>query len=183
MWGRGELLERIPAYHLRTVANASPDQYEVGTLNHEGIAGTLGAIEYLESLAPSGATRRERIVSAFAEITSYERELALAALDTFERVPGVRVHGIASRDRLDERVATFAITVDGVAPRDVACACAARSINVWSGNYYALEPMTRLGLEASGGAVRVSLVHYNTLDELGRLEAALREISKANSRG
>ena len=38
---------------------------------------------------------------------------------------------------------------------------------MWSGNYYALEVMKRLGLE--NGAVRVGIVHYNTAEEIDRL--------------
>jgi selenocysteine lyase/cysteine desulfurase len=88
----------------------------------------------------------------------------------------VTVHGITDPSRLSERVPTFAITVDGRTPREVAEACAAADVNVWSGNYYALEPMTRLGLEERGGAVRVSLVHYNLAEELGRLGAVLSSL-------
>lgn len=168
IWGRREVMERTRAVHLRTVADQIPDKYEVGTLDHEGIAGSLGALEYLESLG-AGATRRERFASAFAAISEYERALMSRLLDVFEALPHVRVHGITDRARLDERVATFAITVEGLTPREVAERCAAASINVWSGNYYALEPMTRLGLEDRGGAVRISLVHYNTTDEISRL--------------
>jgi selenocysteine lyase/cysteine desulfurase len=44
---------------------------------------------------------------------------------------------------------------------------------VWDGNYYALEIMERLGLEATGGAVRVGFCHYHTLDEVDRVVDAL----------
>jgi cysteine desulfurase family protein (TIGR01976 family) len=175
LWGRREVLERVPVAHLRTVPDAIPDKYEVGTLDHEGIAGTLGALEYLESLG-AGATRRERFRSAFAAIVAYERDLAARALDLFGSFRHVTVHGITDPSRLSERVPTFAITVDGRTPREVAEACAAADVNVWSGNYYALEPMTRLGLEERGGAVRVSLVHYNLAEELGRLGAVLASL-------
>jgi cysteine desulfurase family protein (TIGR01976 family) len=173
LWGRSDVMERVPAYRLRTVADRMPDKFEVGTLNHEGIAGTLGALEYLEGLAVTGATRRERLVSAMGEVAAYERELSNALLDTFAHFPHVRVHGIVDCGRLDERAPTFAITVDGMTPLEVARACAGAGINVWHGNYYAREPMIRMGLEERGGAVRVSLVHYNTPEEIGRLAAVL----------
>ncbi|MGH9465640.1 MAG: aminotransferase class V-fold PLP-dependent enzyme, partial [Thermoanaerobaculia bacterium] len=70
-------------------------------------------------------------------------------------------------------VPTFAITVDGLTPAEVATRLAAQGIDVWSGNYYALEPMLRLGLEVGGGAVRLSPVHYNTVGEIARLGEAL----------
>jgi len=36
--------------------------------------------------------------------------------------------------------------------------------------------MTRLGLEERGGAVRISLVHYNTFEEIDSLDQALNSL-------
>jgi cysteine desulfurase family protein (TIGR01976 family) len=185
IWGRRAVMERVKAYHLRTVSAIIPDKYEVGTQNHEGIAGALGALEYLASLAPdngagSGAgsgDRATRLRAAMTMIKEYEQSLSLALIDMFEQSPRVRVYGITDRSRFDLRVPTFAITVEGYTPRQVAEHLAQASINVWSGNYYALEPMTRLGLQEHGGAVRISLAHYNTKAEIAELAAALAKLA------
>jgi selenocysteine lyase/cysteine desulfurase len=50
LWGRRELLERLPAYKLRPASDELPDRWMTGTQNHEGIAGTLAAVEYLADL-------------------------------------------------------------------------------------------------------------------------------------
>jgi cysteine desulfurase family protein (TIGR01976 family) len=178
LFGRRDAMERIKAYHLRTVRPILPDKFEVGTQNHEGIAGTLGALEYLESIAPGAASRRERLRAALSAIQRYELGLSARLLEVFSRLPLVHIHGITDPARLAERVPTFAITVDGFSPREVAARLAEANINAWSGNYYALEPMTRLGLEARGGAVRISLVHYNTEQEIDALDEALRTLSR-----
>ena len=68
---------------------------------------------------------------------------------------------------------TFALTIDGRAPADVAQHLAERGYAVWSGNYYALEVMAHLGLP--DGAVRVGIVHYNTADEVDGLLGALAD--------
>lgn len=175
LWGRREVMDKVEAYHLRTVRAVLPDKFEVGTQNHEGIAGTLGAIEYFESLG-TGATRRARLVSAFAAITEYERQLSACLIETLSKLSHVKIYGITDRERLSERVPTLAVTVDGLTPRVVAEHLAAAGINVWSGNYYALEPMTCIGLEECGGAVRISLVHYNTFEEIEALASALAEL-------
>jgi len=47
---------------------------------------------------------------------------------------------------------------------------------VWDGNYYALAVTERLGIEASGGMVRVGAAHYNTLDEVSRFGEALKKV-------
>ena len=72
---------------------------------------------------------------------------------------------------MEGRVPTFAINHPSLAPDEVAAALAERGLAVWPGNYYAVEVMERLGLPE--GAVRVGLVHYNTVDELDRLLGAL----------
>jgi selenocysteine lyase/cysteine desulfurase len=85
---------------------------------------------------------------------------------------GCRLYGLPS---MDGRVATFAFTVDGVAPHEVAARLGERGFAVWSGDYYAVEVMNRLGLE-DGGAVRVGIVHYNTAEEVDGLLEALRSL-------
>ena len=71
---------------------------------------------------------------------------------------------------------TFALTVEGVGPAEAARRLGERDLAVWHGNYYALEVMKRLGLEDSGGAVRVGIVHYNTAEEVDRLVAELERL-------
>ncbi len=77
---------------------------------------------------------------------------------------------------MDGRVPTFALTIEGVAPDEVARRLGECGFAVWHGNYYALEVMKRLGLEDSGGAVRVGIVHYNTAEEVDRLLAELERL-------
>jgi selenocysteine lyase/cysteine desulfurase len=76
---------------------------------------------------------------------------------------------------MEGRVPTFAFTVDGMTPREVAVRLAERDIAVWDGDYYAVEVMARLGLQPDG-AVRAGFVHYNTAEEVDRLLAALEEL-------
>jgi selenocysteine lyase/cysteine desulfurase len=54
-----------------------------------------------------------------------------------------------------------------------------RDIYVWDGNYYACSVTESLGIEESGGMVRVGPVHYNTVDEIERFGEDLRDIATA----
>ena len=99
-----------------------------------------------------------------------------AALDELETQPGVRIHGITERDRLNERVPTVSFTWEGRHPRSIAEALGEQGVFVWDGNYYALAVTERLGLEDHGGMVRIGAVHYNTVDEIRRLGEALRSM-------
>jgi selenocysteine lyase/cysteine desulfurase len=184
LWGRYELLVQLPAYKVRPANDRPPDKFESGTQNHEGIAGTLGALRYFEWLAndlsPQPlATRSGRLRAAMQAIRDSERGLSAALLEGLERVPGVRIRGIRSGERLAERVPTVSFTLDGHSPRAVARHLADRGIQVWDGNYYALAIAERLGVQESGGMVRVGAVHYNTVAEIERCVAAVAELAES----
>jgi cysteine desulfurase family protein (TIGR01976 family) len=156
LYGRAELLERIRPYKVRPAHDEPPGSWETGTVNLEGIAGTAAAARYMTA---TGA----------AAITAYERVLTARLIEGLDAITGVTQYGTSD---LDRRVPTVAFTVAGRQPAEVAAALGKRNIFVWDGNYYALELMERLGLEASGGAVRVGAVHYTTPEEIDRfLEA------------
>jgi cysteine desulfurase family protein (TIGR01976 family) len=157
-FGRAELLERWRPYKVRPAPDEpAGHRYETGTLPHELLAGFVAAVDYFRSLG-------------WDAIRSWERELGdrfLAGLPE-----SCRLYGLPT---MEDRVPTFAFTVSGRSPREVAVFLGERDVAVWHGNYYALEVMRRLGLE-DGGAVRAGIVHYNTAEEVDRLLAALGEL-------
>ena len=185
LYGRRELLHRLAAYKVRPAADEPPGKWETGTLPGESIAGLLGTFGYLEWLgrefgdAQIDATdRRAALVAAMLAIRATERGLALQALTALGEVPGLTLRGIVDPARIDDRVPTFAFTLAGRTPREVATELGRRGIAVWDGDYYAYELIRALGLDESGGMVRVGLVHYNEPAEIERLAQALREIAR-----
>jgi cysteine desulfurase family protein (TIGR01976 family) len=173
LYGKLDLLDRLSAYKVRPADDHPPYKFETGTLNHEGIAGTRAAIEYLAQLAGGGGTRRQRIVAGMTAIRQYEQTLSTRLISGLRRIKGLKIWGITDLAQLDRRVPTVSFTLEGHSPREVAEYLGRRGIFVWDGNYYALAVMERLGLEPTGGMVRVGPVHYNTEDEIDRLLNAL----------
>ncbi len=114
-------------------------------------------------------------------IRIYEFELSSALLDILEETARVTVYGVTDRRRLEERVPICAFTLKGKSPRQAAEELDAANIFVWDGNYYALEVTTRLGLEQSGGMVRVGPVHYNTLEEIRRFGEVLGKFAAGDN--
>ncbi len=185
LYGKRDVLDRLPSYKLRPAA----DRFETGTLNHEGIAGALAAVEYIAEIgerygagyvAPfelAGMTgRRLQAHAGMAAIRAYEMPLFGRLLDGLASVPGVRLWGIADRARFDQRTPTAAITIDGVSSESASTTLGARGIATWWGDFYAVGPIERLGLEP-GGVVRIGLTHYNTAAEIDRLVAELQAIA------
>ena len=95
------------------------------------------------------------------------------------QVPGLRIYGLDGPEDVNERVPTFAVNLEGVHPHQLAKLLDERGIYVWDGNYYAICATERLGVEDSGGMVRIGAAHYNTLAEIDRLGEALTEIAKS----
>ena len=94
-------------------------------------------------------------------------------------IPGLKLYGIGDPRRFDRRCATFAVRIEGHTPLELATKLGDRGFFTWDGNYYALNLTEQLGVERSGGFLRIGLVHYNTTDEVERLLAVLSEIVRA----
>jgi cysteine desulfurase family protein (TIGR01976 family) len=157
-YGSEELLRSWRPYKVRPAADEPVGaRFETGTLAHELLAGFVAAVEYLDDLG-------------WDAIRTHERALGQRFL---EGLPDTCT--LYGPETMDGRVPTFAFRVKGMPPRDVAERLAAQEIAVWDGDYYALEPMTRVGLQ-SDGAVRAGFVHYNTFEEVDRLLAALADL-------
>ena len=186
LYGRYELLEQLKAYKVRPAPSLPPGKFETGTQNYEGIAGVLGALEYFEwvgenygaqIIAGGSSIRKLRLKQAMGAINAYESGLSRAMLEVLEETPGATIYGLRDIDRLAERAPTFAFNLKGHSPRQVAEELGMQEIYVWDGNYYALSVTESLGVEESGGMVRVGPVHYNTVEEIERFGEVLREIA------
>jgi cysteine desulfurase family protein (TIGR01976 family) len=182
LFGRRELLDTLHPYKVRPASDELPYRFETGTQNHEGFAGWIAAVDYLAELGrahgtPSGSGRRAGVAAAFDAIGAWEAELSRRFLEGATSVHGLRVYGITEPDRLAERTPTFAVRLGDRHPLDTARVLGERGIFVWDGHYYALELMERLGLQETGGAVRIGFCHYNTPAEIDRVLEELEELA------
>jgi cysteine desulfurase family protein (TIGR01976 family) len=157
-FGKRDLLESWRPYKVRPAANEPVGhRFELGTSQHELLAGFVAAVDYVGSLGWDAILAHERALG----------ERFLAGLPE-----GVELYGI--RD-MEGRVPTFCFNLVGRTPEQVATLLAEREVAVWHGDYYAVETMRHLGLD--DGAVRAGIVHYNTEDEVDRLLAGLAELA------
>jgi cysteine desulfurase family protein (TIGR01976 family) len=190
LYGKREHLERLHPYKVRPNSDEVPGRWEMGTLNHECIAGITACVDYLAELGRRTSethsrttddvrrtTRRGSLRTAHLAIRSYERDLSLRMLRGLAEIPGLRLYGIADPARISERCPTFAIRIEGRHPAELSKKLGGRGIFTWDGNYYALNLTERLGVEQDGGFLRVGFVHYNTEEEVDRVLAELRALA------
>ncbi len=180
LYGKREHLKRLHPYKVRPNTNNIPGCWEWGTLNHECIAGIKACVDYWEELGrranPSVTSRREAIVAAHAAIHPHERAMMEKMIAGLVAIPGLKLYGITDPRRFDHRCATTVVRIEGHSPLDLATKLGERGFFTWDGNYYALNVTEQLDVERTGGFLRIGLVHYNTMEEVERLLAALREI-------
>ena len=182
LYGKREHLKRLQPYKVRALVNEVPNRWEMGTLNHECIAGITACVEYLADLGrhvnSKSTNRRSALISAFQMIQAYERTLAERMLRGLLAIPGLKAYGITDLQKLANRTPTFAVRVDGHTPLELATKLGDRGFFAWDGNYYALNLTERLDVEKSGGFLRIGLVHYNTAEEVDGVVAALQAITQ-----
>ena len=181
MYGKREHLRRLTPYKVRPATNDSPQRWEVGTLNHECIAGITACVEYLAELGrgveAAALSRRQAVLAAMHEIQLYERGLAEVLIAGLLKIRGLKFYGITDPQQFEHRCPTVAVRIEGHTPAELANRLNERGILTWDGNYYAINLSERLGVESDGGFLRIGLAHYNTAEEVGALLAALREIA------
>jgi cysteine desulfurase family protein (TIGR01976 family) len=176
-WCRTDAINRLPTFREDFIPDVTPDKLEAGTYAYENVAGMEAVVHYLEGIgqrmgADRSVPRATIIRTGMEAIAAYERTLSAELLDAVQSIDGAIVHGVTERHRLDERVPTICFTVRDLSASAIAAGLAEHDVGARSGHMYSPRLMHRLGL-MPGGAVRVSLVHYNTIEEIARFREAL----------
>jgi len=181
LWGRYELLQRLPTFREDFIPDAPPGKIEAGTVSYESVAGMDAAVGYLarlgRSFASAPADMRGDIARGMHAILDYERILTLEMLKVLQQCKA-RVYGVTDPARISGRVPTLCFTLPGHTPAAVTEAMARAGIGIRDGHLYCPRLMQRLGLAQDSGTIRVSLVHYNTVAEIHRFGNVLSDLSK-----
>jgi cysteine desulfurase family protein (TIGR01976 family) len=166
LWGKEEHLAGLTPYKVPPASDSSPGRWETGTLNHEGIAGTGAAVDWIASLGGEGDSLRDRVAAGMRTIHELEGPLLEQLLTGLRSIPGVSVYGPPAGH---PRTPTVAFTSANEPAGLLAERLAGEAIFVWAGDFYASTVIDRLGLRERGGVVRVGLAPYNTPAEVDRL--------------
>jgi cysteine desulfurase family protein (TIGR01976 family) len=181
LWGRLEILNALPTFREEFVPDTTPAKLEIGTYIYENVAGMDAAVRYLEDLGrvinPAAKARRAALVAATEAVRDYEAQLSSAMLDVLSKA-GATVYGVTAKDQISQRTPTLCFNLPGILAMKVTEQLANQNIGVRDGHMYSPRLMERLGLTRESGAVRASLVHYNTLEEVQKFGSALAAIAR-----
>ena len=149
-----------------------PERFEQGTPAVELYAGVAAAVDHLAGLcAPGPGPRRQRLTDSMRAVARYEGELFDRLDGALRWMPHVQVLGDPVY-----KTPTLSFTVARMRPRTVARDLARRGICAWDGDHYARELFDAIGVNETGGAVRIGLMHYNTADEVEHVLSAIDDL-------
>ena len=180
LWGRYDALCKLPTFKEDFIPDVPPYKIEVGTFTYENVAGMNAAVKYLEALGRRFLTgenhsRREALTAAMSAIRDYELGLSREMIAVLKK-HGATIYGISDEAKLDRRVPTICFNLPGITPQEFAAEMGARGVGLRDGHMFAPRLMNRLGLSMATGAIRVSLVHYNKVEEIHRFDRIVSEV-------
>jgi cysteine desulfurase family protein (TIGR01976 family) len=184
-YGKKRLLESVDFPKLQPAPDAAPERAEMGTQNHEGIAGAAAAVDFYASLAgyrtangservnDSTSSRRAALEQAFAGLRAHSGPQVVRLWEALSNINGVRLFGPPPHVA---RTPTVSFIVKNVASTEVARRLAEQGLFVSHGDFYAQTVVDRLGLQPEG-LVRVGCACYTSDEEIERLIAAIKELA------
>ncbi|GHF53761.1 cysteine desulfurase family protein (TIGR01976 family) [Deinococcus metalli] len=172
LYGKLDHLLALPNInHTFVGEQAIPYKLQPGNVNYELTYSLRAITDYLEQLGgrvQAGATGRGAMVAAYAAIADHEAMLAGLLLTFLRSKARVRVIGPATADPA-VRVATISFVVEGRRSSEFPRALDDHHVAVRYGNFYARRLMDELALDPDEGVIRVSMAHYNTVQDVDRL--------------
>jgi cysteine desulfurase family protein (TIGR01976 family) len=176
LYGKKELLETLPGINHFFLENDIPYKFQPGNVNYELSYSLLGLKDYLIRFAqthtpvkqPEPLSLNTCSKYAFNTIAQYEETLSKRLLDFLNNKPNVRIIGKTTYE-LQQRVPTISFVVNNIKSSTIPPQVDKHNIGIRFGDFYAKRLIRDLVLEPQDGVIRVSMVHYNSLQEIDRL--------------
>ena len=179
LWMQRNLLLALPSLnHYFIGAEVLPYKLQPGNVNYELSYGCMGINDYLVAMGSqlgSTGTTRQKMQCAFDAFEQHEDALAERLLAYLRSKKSVRIIGMDSA-AAGGRVPTISFMVAGQMSESIVRHVDRFHIGIRFGDFYAKRLVESLGLQTQGGAVRVSIAHYNTFAEMDRLVQHLDEV-------
>nr|WP_315481356.1 cysteine desulfurase-like protein [uncultured Undibacterium sp.] len=181
LWGRFELLQSLANLnHFFIAEDNLPYKLQPGNVNFELSYGCQGIADYLVAIGEQfgGSGKRRQIMQyAFDKFEAHENYLAQRLLDFLNSKSSVRIIGMRQVQEGDaSRVPTISFIVENTQSETIVKHIDQFNIGIRFGDFYARHLIEALDLEKHGGVVRVSIAHYNTVEEIDLLISHLNTI-------
>lgn len=174
LYGKRKILEELPGInHYFIGKEETPYKLQPGNVNFELSYGSLGILDYLDGINNANLINPDhklfhRLETVFNLIAEHEEKLARPLIEYLNNNPKTDIIGSTSHKKQD-RVPTISFTVKDVISSTIPQKVDEFNIGIRWGDFYARRLIENLGLSNRDGIIRVSMVHYNTPQEVERL--------------
>lgn len=178
-------LEFMPELYSGITGAGAPNYLRIalnpGLVNHEEVASLQGLVEYFECLYfhhfnKQADTFHECIKDVFELIVQHETELAECFLENIESSPNIKLIGRVNSN-INKRSPTYCLQINNdKTPKENTALLAEKNIAAQSGSFYAWRCLKEIGIDPATGPLRISMVHFNTIDEVERLNFAINSL-------
>jgi cysteine desulfurase family protein (TIGR01976 family) len=170
LYGKKAHLLKLPVINHFFIADDDvPYKFQPGSVNYELSYSLLGLTDYFTQFAEAhGADTGNAAAFAYDCFAPHEEQLSARLLDFLNTKSNVRIIGRKEAHR-GVRMPTISFVVDDTKSSSITLETDKHKIGIRYGDFYARRLIEDLGLMPRDGVVRVSMVHYNTLDEVDKL--------------
>lgn len=165
------LLETLHPDKLLPSTEVVPMRFELGTLPYELLVAVTAAVDFIAGMKEGSGTRRERIIASMNAAEEYEDSLSHRLRDGLKATAGVTVYSNAR-----SKTPTDLFSIEGVSGAEAYAYFAKHNVNAPSSSFYAIEASRHLGL-GDEGAIRAGLAPYNTVEDIDRLLACVKDLA------
>ncbi len=173
LYGRKELLEETKNLNHEFLSKEIPLTLNPGGPNHEELACLSGLTDYYEDIynhhfSDQNLNLYEKGKKIFKLIYSHEEQLMEKLLSFLKTKNNVTLIGKSTHLR-NERMPTVSFTVKNKSSLSIAQEAGKNGIGIRNGDFYAWRCLKGLGIDTNDGVIRISMVHYNSVEEVEKL--------------
>jgi selenocysteine lyase/cysteine desulfurase len=183
LYGKEDVLKMLPGInHYFIGEDDIPYKFQPGNQNYELSYSAIGIVDYINKMAElhginTDLSLNQKSKAFFELVKNHEEELMKPIISLLNTKSNVKIYGENSYDG-NIRVPTISFVVDETESTKIVEKVDEHKIGIRYGHFYAKRLIDNLGLTKQNGVVRISLVHYNTIDEVNKLVSVLDNIIK-----
>jgi len=180
LYGKKEILKRLPNQNHEFLEGEVPYTLNPGGPNHEELSSLTGIYEYFDNLynhhfPNENNSLRKKIEKINELISNHEEQLANPLLEYMNTRDDIRLIG---RNKIENknRAPTISFTFNNKSSKNLSKELVNHGIATRNDNFYAWRCLKALDIDPNDGVVRISMVHYNTHEDVDKLISALKKI-------
>ena len=180
LYGKEEILKDLPNQNHEFLKDNYPYTINPGGPNHEELASLVGIYEYFENLynhhyGNNNINMKEKLKKINDLIAKHEEEIANPILEYLDKREDINLIGkkiIVNKNRAP----TISFTSKQKTSKEISKKLVDNKIATRNDNFYAWRCLKHLGINTNDGVVRLSMVHYNNINDTENIIKALKII-------